>query len=128
MKERRLLEQLPNPRQALAMGLLILATACSSPAVVNGVEINPKSACNSQPITEKITDETTAVIIFGKRFQVENDIIKGFDTNLKTGYLVADAGDVNEDGNPDVIEASVVNNQITARLVCGTGQNTGSNK
>jgi len=125
MKERRLLEQLPN---LLAIGLLMLTTACSSPTVVNGVEIDRGSACTSPPITEKITNQTTGVIFFGKRFQVENGIIKGFDTNSKTGYLVADAGDVNGDGYPDTIEASVVNNQITARLVCGTEQNTESNK
>jgi len=126
MKEGRLLERLTN---FTAIGLLILTTACSSPTVLHGGdEINRSSACESQPITKQITDQTTGVIFFGKRFQVENGIIKGFDTNSKTGYLVADAGDVNGDGNPDVIEASVVNNQITARLVCGTEQNTGSNK
>ena len=125
MKERRLLEQLPN---LLAIGLLMLTTACSSPAVVNGVEINRGSACTYPPITETITPQTTNIIFFGEKFPVKDGRIYGFSANTQTGGLVADAGDVNGDGYPDVIEASVVNNQITARLVCGTEQNTGSNK
>jgi hypothetical protein len=128
MKERRLLEQLPNPKKALAIGFLILTTACSSPAVVNGVEIDRSSACTSGPITETITPETTGVILFGEKFPVKEGRICGFSVNTQTGRLEANVGDINGDGNPDTIKASVAGNQITASLECGTEQNTGSNK
>ena len=125
MKERRLLEQLPN---LLAIGLLMLTTACSSPTVVNGVEIDRGSACDYSPITIQITSKTKGIILHGKKFPVNEGRVDGFSVNTQTGRLEADAGDVNGDGYPDTIEASVAGNQITARLVCGTEQNTGSNK
>jgi len=125
MKERRLLERLTN---FTAIGLLVLTTACYSPAVVNGVKIDRGSACNYQPIKIQITPETEGIILFDKEFTVDGGRVDGFSVNTQTGGLVADAGDVNGDGYPDTIEAFVAGNQITASLKCGTEQNTGSNK
>jgi hypothetical protein len=118
-----------NPGKLLATGLLLLAltTGCSKAGVVNGVEIDRSSACDYSPITIQITSKTKGIILHGKEFPVNEGRVDGFSVNTQTGRLEADAGDVNEDGYPDTIEASVVNNQITARLVCGKPQ-TESNK
>jgi len=129
MKERGSKSEKFNPIRGLAIGLLSLAliTGCSKP-VVHGFEIDPKSACNSRPITIEITPETKKIILFGEEFTVNQGIIEGFGVNPDTGLLEKKGKDINGDGNPDTIKASVAGNQITARLVCGTEQNPESNK
>jgi len=64
MKERGSKLEKFNPIRGLAIGLLPLAliTGCSKP-VVHGFEIDPKSACNSPPITIEITRETKKIIL-----------------------------------------------------------------
>jgi hypothetical protein len=128
MKER---EKKLDPKgllTAIGFSLLAYMTGCSKAEVVNGVAIEPESACKSPPITIEITPKTKKIILFDKEFTVDGGRVDGFSVNTRTGGLVADAGDVNGDGNPDVIEASVAGNKITASLKCGTKQNTGSNK
>jgi len=127
-----LIERMPKiPGKLLPIALLssIFLAGCSPRGVVTGVEIDPKSVCNSPPITVPINPQTTGVILFGNEFTVHEGVLTGFGVNPNSGELVAEnVGDPNGDGYLDHIKATFGNGQITASLICATGQNTESNR